>query len=233
MYQFQSLMHSLNSNVPMHVPVNLSFSQTNSAIRSSFFNCSLTTPQPTLGHCYYRKTSIFKVIQWAILINPKVIWKFTMTRPCWAGDMVYYILNAPLRIPMIFLQNYFRFQHIFLIFNNSFNILLEPLIMHNGIVHVHLDSSIQHLSLSNHIFIILRLSYIEIKLHTSTFITESLRCNYITYWDQEMNYSQKMNLLLGWMRKNFLSELNTLSNYWVNTLISFHTFFHYGNMDLV
>ena len=36
-----------------------------------------------------KKPQPFKVTHWAILINPKVIWKFTMTRPCWAVDMVY------------------------------------------------------------------------------------------------------------------------------------------------
>ena len=80
------------------------------------------------------KPQSFKVIHWAIPINPKVIRKFTMTRLCWAVDMVYYILKAPLRILIGFLQNCFGFQHIFVIFNNTFNILLEPLTMQNDIV---------------------------------------------------------------------------------------------------
>ena len=105
------------------------------------------------------KPQLFKVTHWAILINPKVIWKFTMTRHCWAVDTVYYILNAPLRILMVFVQKFLGFQHnllssLTILLTYSWSLLQWTIILAE-IVHVPPDSSIQHLPLFNCIFIIL------------------------------------------------------------------------------
>ena len=132
MYQLQSKIHPFNSNVSMHPPVTFS-----SPLVKWILQLDLSFFAPPHSQLWVtvikEKPQSFQVTHWAVLISPKVIWKFTMTRPCWAVDMVYYILNAPLRILMVFLQNCFGFQHIFVIFNNTFNILLEPLTMHNDI----------------------------------------------------------------------------------------------------
>ena len=135
MYQFQSIIHPLNSNAPMHAPVTFSSPLVKWILQLDLpFLTAVSLPRSQLWVTVIKeKPQSFKVTHWAILINPKVIWKFTMTRHCWAVDTVYYILNAPLRILMAFLQNCFGFQHIFVIFNNTFNILLEPLTMHNHI----------------------------------------------------------------------------------------------------
>ena len=135
MYKFQSIIHPLNSNASMHAPVTLSSPLVKWIRQLDLpFLTAVSLPHSELWITVINgKPQSFKVTHWAILINPKVIYKFTMTRPCWAVDMVYYILNAPLRILIVFLQNCFEFQHIFVIFNNTFNILLEPLTMHNDI----------------------------------------------------------------------------------------------------
>ena len=131
------------------------------------------------------------------------------------------------------------FSSLIILLTYSWSLLQHTMILVE-VVRGHLDSSIQHLSLSNCIFIILRLPYIEINLHTSTFITESLLYNSINQ-DQEMYCSRKIKLLLSWMRKNFPSELNYLillsiqlenKKNGVNTYTLSH-FFHYRNMDIV
>ena len=128
----------------MHHLTTLLLYQMNSAIRSSFFNCSLTAQQRTLGHCYQVKTSIIQVYSLGIFC--KIVVGF----------------------------NTF-FSSLIILLTYSWSLLQCTMILAET-VHVHLDSCIQNLSLSYCIFIILRLSYIEIKLHTSTFITENLRC---------------------------------------------------------
>ena len=101
-----------------------------------------------------------------------------------------------------FWKNCFGFQHVFssliILLTNSWSLLQRTLA---EIVHV-------PLIVANSICLFLtafssysHLSYTEIKLHTSTFITETLHWNYITYWDQEIYYSRKMKLLLSWMSK--------------------------------
>ena len=99
-----------------------------------------------------------KVTHWAILINPKVIWKFTMTQLCWAVDVVY-------QFWMHHLQSWWFFPKIVSGFNSFFSslkILLtypwsvwQCTMILVEIVHMPLDRSIQHLPLSNCIFIIL------------------------------------------------------------------------------
>ena len=87
--------------------------------------------------------------------------------------MVYYNLKTVLRILITFLQNCLGFQ----IFSSLITYLtyywslLQCTMILAEIEHVQLDSSIQHRSLSNCIFIIISLPYIEIKLHTSIFIS--------------------------------------------------------------
>ena len=133
MYQCQLLVHLLNNNVPMHEPVNLSFLLVKLILPLDLpFLTAFWLPnsQPWVT-VIKEKVQSSKVIHWTILINPKVIPKFTKNRSVWAVDMVYYILNRPLRIVIIFLQHCVEFQHIFVIFNSNFNILLEPLKMHN------------------------------------------------------------------------------------------------------
>ena len=109
-YQFQSTIHPLNSNAPMHAPVTFS---------SPLVKWILQLDLPFLTEVWLLRSQLWvtvikenpqssKVTHWAILINPKFIWKFTMTRPYWAVDMVYYILNAPLKILMGFCAKLFR-----------------------------------------------------------------------------------------------------------------------------
>ena len=171
----------------------------NSAIRSSFLTAVL------LLHSQLWVTVIKEITiqDYSLGINQRLsrdsLW-YLVTRPCWSVDMVYYILNAALRIQMIFLQNCFDLNQLFsslIIFLTDSWSLLECTVILAEIAH---DSSIQHLSVSNWTFIILRLSYIEIKLHTLTLITESLQWNYITYWDRKSTTHMK----------NFLSERNFL-----------------------
>ena len=92
MYQFQSSIHPLNSNAPMHAPVNLSSPLVKwllSLVLSFLTAASL--PHSQLWITFIKeKPQSFKIIHWAILINPKVIWKLKMTRTCWAVDIVYY-----------------------------------------------------------------------------------------------------------------------------------------------
>lgn len=75
---------------------------------------------------------------------------------------------------MIFLQNCFGLQHNFLILKDYLYVIyddLEPFKKYT----MKLDENLHvHLSISNCIFIVLRLSFVEIKVHISTFITESL-----------------------------------------------------------
>ena len=51
-----------------------------------------------------------------------------------------------------------------------------------------------------------RLSDIEIKVHTSSFITESLHCNYITYWDMLLKENETITGLneekVSWVSYN-------------------------------
>ena len=131
MYQF----HPLSSNASVHAQVPFSSPLVKWILELDLpFLTAVSLPHSQLWVIVIKeKPQSFRVTHWTILINPKVIWKFTMTRSCWAVDMVYYILNAPIRILMVSLQNRFGFQHIFVIFNNTFNILLEPLTMHNDI----------------------------------------------------------------------------------------------------
>ena len=58
-----------------------------------------------------------------------------MIRPCRVVDMVYFILNAPLRILMSFVCKVVLDFNTFLLFLiiYTFNILLEPLTVHNKI----------------------------------------------------------------------------------------------------
>ena len=135
MYQLQSIIDPLNSNAPMHAPVTFSSLLVKWTLQLDLLSLTaVSLPHSQIWVTVIKeKPQSFKVTHWAILVNPKVIWKFTVTRPCWAVDMIYYILNAPLRILMGFLQNCFWFHHIFAIFNNIFGILLEPLTMHNDI----------------------------------------------------------------------------------------------------
>ena len=130
----------------------------NSAIKYSFLT-AVWLPRSQLWFYFIKeKSQSFKVIHWAILI-PKVIWKFTMTRPWWAVDKVY-ILFWKHR-----LESWWFFYKIVLGFNTCFLFLIIILTYSWSllqcksilaeIVHVTLDSSIQHLSLSNCIFIIL------------------------------------------------------------------------------
>ena len=133
MYQLQSIIHPLNSNAPMHAPVTFSSPLVKWILQLDlpFLTAVSLSHSQLWVNVIKKKPQPFKVTHWTILINQKIIWKFTMTRYCWAVDLVYYILNAPIRILMFFLQNCFGFQHIFVIFNNTFNILLELLTMHN------------------------------------------------------------------------------------------------------
>ena len=125
----------------------------------------------------------------------------------------YYIINATLRILMFFCEVFLStntfLTSLIMLLAYSWNLLQCKMIL-TEILYMHLNSNIQDLSISNYIFIILRLSYAEIKFHTSTFITENSQGNYITYWDREMCYSQKIKLLLRWIKKDFLRDLNCL-----------------------
>ena len=134
MYQSQSLIYPLSNNIPMHAPVTLSTPLVKWILPLDlpFLNAVWLPHSQLWVTAIKEKPQSFKVIHWAILINPKVFWKFTTSRPCWAVDMVYYILNAPLRIWWCFYKICFRFHHIFVTFNNTFNTILELLIMHIG-----------------------------------------------------------------------------------------------------
>ena len=129
----------------------------NSANISSFFNCSLTAPQPTLDHCQWKTLNHSELLTGHYLLTQRLPgnsqWH-SATRPFWAVIWFnYYILNTALRITENdFLQNCYRFQHT--IINNTFDIIspwspLQCTMILAEILHVHLDSSIQHLSHSN------------------------------------------------------------------------------------
>ena len=134
MYQLQSIIHPLNSNAPIHAPVTFSFPLVTWILQLDLpFLTAVLLPHSQLWATVIKENpQSFKVTHWAILINPKVISKFTMTQLCWAVDMVYQFWMHR-TILMVFSQNCFRFQHIFLIFKNIFNIPLERLTMHNHI----------------------------------------------------------------------------------------------------
>ena len=159
MYQFQSTIHPLNSNAPMHAPVTFSSPLVKWILQLDLlFLTSVCLPHSQLWVTVIKENpQSFKVTHWAILINPKVIWKFTITRLCWAVDMVYYILNAPLKILMGFCAKLFRVLNTFLssltiLLSYSWSLLQCTMILAET-VHMPLDSSIQHLSPSNCIFI--------------------------------------------------------------------------------
>ena len=154
MYQFQSIIHPLNSNAPMHAPVTFSSLLVKWILQLDLpFLSSISLPHGELWITVIKeKLQSFKVTHLAILINPKVIWKFTMARHCWAVDTVYYILNALLRILMASRFNTFLPSLTILL---TYWSLLQCKMILVEIAHVPLDSSIQHLPLSNCIFIIL------------------------------------------------------------------------------
>ena len=98
MYQLESIIHPLNSNAPMHAPVTFSSLLVKWILQLDLpFLTAVSLPHSHLGSLLLSNQS-FKVTHWVIPINPMVAWKFTMTRPWSAVDMVYYILNAPLKI---------------------------------------------------------------------------------------------------------------------------------------
>ena len=134
MYQFHSLIHPLNKNVPMHAPVNLSSPLVKWILPLGLpFLSAVWQPHSQFWVTVVKeKPRLFKVIHWAIRINSKVIWKFTATRSCYAVHKVYYILNIPIRILMVFLKKLFWVSTRFFIFNNTFNKFLEPLTTHIG-----------------------------------------------------------------------------------------------------
>ena len=84
MYQFQSIIHSLNSNVPMHAPVTFSSPLVTRILQLDLpFLTAVLLPQSQLWVTVIKeKHQSFTVTHWAILINPKFIWKFAMTRSC-------------------------------------------------------------------------------------------------------------------------------------------------------
>ena len=84
MCQFQSIIHPLNSNAPMHAPVTFSSLLVKLILQLDLpFLTAVSLPHSQLWVTVIKeKPQSFKVTHWAILINLKVIWKFTMTRPC-------------------------------------------------------------------------------------------------------------------------------------------------------
>ena len=160
MYQLQSIIHPLNSNAPMHAPVTFSSPLAKWILQLDLpFLTAVSLPHRQLWFTVIKeKRQSFKVTHWAILINRKVIWKFTMTRPCWAGDMVYYILMHYLESWWFFCKTVLGFNtflsSLTILLRYSWSLLQCTMILAQ-IVHVPLDSSIQDLSLSNCIFIIL------------------------------------------------------------------------------
>ena len=154
MYQLRSIIHPLNSNAPMHAPVTFSSPLVKWILQLDLpFLTAVSLPRSQLWVTVIKgKPQSFKVTHWAILINTKVIWKFTMTRHCWAVDTVYFILNALLGILMASRLNTFLPSLTILL---TYWSLLQCTKILAEIAHVPLDSSIQHLPLSNCIFIIL------------------------------------------------------------------------------
>ena len=159
MYQF----HPLSSNAPVHAQVPFSSPLVKWIPELDLpFLTAVSLPHSQLWVTVIKeKPQSFNVTHWEILINLKVIWKFTMTRPCSAVDIIIFWMHH--------LESWWFFCKIVSGFNtflSSLTILLtyswsllQCTMILTEIVHVPLDSSIQHLSLSNCIFI--RITFIR------------------------------------------------------------------------